>query len=268
MDLKAQLRVGQGRIAKVAYRHWLLAAFLVLFPLSWINAASTIDLVLQHTPTVLVLAILIATDRRHPLGNLSFTMLFAYVMLHVLGARYLYSFVPYDSWAEQCFGVNLSDLFGWERNHYDRLVYLCFGLLVFFPAREIVMRLMGVRVGWSFAVAVGLIVVLGTVYELAEWFVAMVMSPQAAENYNGQRGDVWDAHRDMALALGGAVFSALLAAGLQWRATAARIAISRPTPAPVACEDSIDVHESASQRTARDATIEFSAPSEYHDGNQ
>ena len=215
MDIEAHMRIGGNRIAAVPYRHWLLAVFLVLFPLSWINAASTIDLLLQHTPTVVLLAVLIATGRRHPLSNLSYTMLFFFVLLHVLGARYLYSFVPYDAWTQQCFGVSINDAFGFERNHYDRLVHLCFGLLVFFPARELAMRLMGVRNGWSFVVAVGLIVVLSTVYELVEWVVAVVMSPDAAERYNGQQGDIWDAHADMALALGGAVFSALLAVGLE-----------------------------------------------------
>ncbi len=41
--------------AKVPYRVWLLGGFLVLGPLSCINAASPPDLLLQHTPTVVLL---------------------------------------------------------------------------------------------------------------------------------------------------------------------------------------------------------------------
>ena len=50
-------------------------------------------------------------------------------------------------------------------------------------------------------IAVWLIIVFSTMYELVEWVVAMVMSPGATERYNGQQGDIWDAHRDTALAI-------------------------------------------------------------------
>ena len=42
-------------------------------------------------------------------------------------------------------------------------------------------------------------------YELIEWWIAMGLSPEDAENYNGQQGDVWDAHKDMFLATIGAI---------------------------------------------------------------
>ena len=196
----------------IPYRGWLLGIFIILLPLSCINAAPPPDLLLQHTPTVVLLVVLIATGIRHPLSNLSYTLLFLYLLLHLVGARHLYSFVPYDDWTEQLFGVRLADLLGFRRNHYDRLVHLCFGLLLLFPAREVVVRLMKIRGAWSLVVAVWLIIVFSTVYELLEWVVAIVMSPDATERYNGQQGDVWDAHRDTALAMGGAVFSALLLA--------------------------------------------------------
>ena len=44
-------------------------------------------------------------------------------------------------------------------------------------------------------------------YELAEWSIALCLAPDAAEAYNGQQGDMWDAHKDMTLALFGAVLS-------------------------------------------------------------
>jgi putative membrane protein len=71
---------------------------------------------------------------------------------------------------------------------------------------------MKIRGAWSIVVAVWSIIVCSTIYELLEWGVAIVMAPEAAERYNGQQGDVWDAHRDTALAMSGAVFSALVLA--------------------------------------------------------
>ena len=41
------------------------------------------------------------------------------------------------------------------------------------------------------------------IYELFEWLLTMVMSSDVADNYNGQQGDMWDAQKDMALALVG-----------------------------------------------------------------
>jgi uncharacterized membrane protein YjdF len=38
-------------------------------------------------------------------------------------------------------------------------------------------------------------------YELFEGLITWVMSPQAADDYNGQQGDMWDSQKDMAMAL-------------------------------------------------------------------
>lgn len=39
------------------------------------------------------------------------------------------------------------------------------------------------------------------IYELFEWLLTTVMTADAADCYNGQQGDIWDAQKDMALAL-------------------------------------------------------------------
>ena len=53
----------------------------------------------------------------------------------------------------------------------------------------------------SWAALFGLCFVLagGSLYEVAEWILAVVMSSAQAEAYNGQQGDMWDAQKDMAL---------------------------------------------------------------------
>ena len=38
-------------------------------------------------------------------------------------------------------------------------------------------------------------------YELFEWMLTIVMTSESADYYNGQQGDIWDAQKDMALAL-------------------------------------------------------------------
>jgi putative membrane protein len=49
------------------------------------------------------------------------------------------------------------------------------------------------------------------IYELFEWLLTIIVSSEAANNYNGQQGDMWDAQKDMALALVGSSISAVLA---------------------------------------------------------
>jgi putative membrane protein len=51
------------------------------------------------------------------------------------------------------------------------------------------------------------IMISGLIYEWLEWGVALTMSPEAAEAYNGQQGDIWDAHMDMLLATIGALLT-------------------------------------------------------------
>ena len=176
------------------------------------------DLALQHVITVVALVVLAAGIAWFPLGYGSLTALLAFVLLHVIGARYLYSYVPYDLWAEQLIGVNISQTFGFERNHYDRLVHFGFGLLIAWPAREVVLCYIKAPRRWSYYLVVDFIIASSAMYELAEWLVAIMLSPEAAENYNGQQGDIWDAHKDMALAAGGALLSMTLAASIDLKA--------------------------------------------------
>ena len=47
------------------------------------------------------------------------------------------------------------------------------------------------------------------IYELFEWALTLVLSPEDAEGYNGQQGDVFDAQKDMALATLGSTIAAI-----------------------------------------------------------
>lgn len=200
------------RLRHIPYRVWLLAALLIAHAISMINPADYSDMMLEHAPTVALLAFLIWLDRRGggPLSNVSCTLIFCFLILHVIGAHYLYSNVPYDDWSQRLFGVSLSKTFGWERNHFDRLVHLMFGLLMTKPMSELMERWTPLRGPAALIVSVSFIALMSKLYELGEWLIAVVMDPAAAEAYNGQQGDNFDAHKDMALALVGAIISATI----------------------------------------------------------
>jgi putative membrane protein len=144
---------------------------------------------------------LAAAAKPWPLTNASYVLLFAFGLLHLFGARWLYSSVPYDARARALFGSDITHAFGFRRNHYDRVVHLAFGLLLMRPFRELAERAMGLPGRRAVSVAWLAIAAASAAYELAEWIVAVVCAPEDAEAYNGQQGDARDAHKDMALAL-------------------------------------------------------------------
>ena len=106
-----------------------------------------------------------------------------------------------------------------SKTHYDRLVHFAHGLLLLQPMCELVKRWMPISGVRAIVVAGAFLAVLSTVYELIEWLIAVVMDPEAAERYNGQQGDLFDAQKDMALALLGTWLAGLaLAWAVQQRA--------------------------------------------------
>ncbi len=182
-----------------------LLLFVLVWALSCIGASYPKELVLQHVPTALVVAGIFIARRRGWLSPSSVALVLLFMTLHVIGARYLYSYVPYDDWSYWLWGRSVSSCFGFTRNHYDRLVHFAYGLLLVYPACEFSRRqwkVTGRTGGW---LALQFILASSALYEVGEWALAITLAPEWAEHYNGQQGDMWDAQKDMALAAVGAV---------------------------------------------------------------
>ena len=188
----------------------LLTITVLLLALSLVQAPYLSLQPLQNSPTVLALAGLLVCMKKGWLSNLSFACLMVFLWLHILGARYIYTYVPYDDWTAAIFGSELSDWFGWRRNHYDRLVHLAFGMLFMAPIVEVFQRYLGLKRWLSLVGGVLVILAVSAVYEVFEWGIAVIMAPNYAEAYNGQQGDVWDPQKDMALALAGSLMATTL----------------------------------------------------------
>ena len=194
-----------------AFNRRALAVFLVAWALScWRVSEPPQYFAMQHAPTVIAIVALVAAERKQLLNRLSFALVIAFLLLHVLGARYLYSFVPYDDWSQSIFGFRIGERLGFQRNHYDRLVHFCFGLLFAYPLWEFFGRRTRLPGPWPSAFAICVVLAASAVYEIAEWATAMAFAPAWADAYNGQQGDPWDAQCDMALAGLGAIFGAAI----------------------------------------------------------
>lgn len=171
---------------------------------------------LQHGPTVALTLAAPWLLHRWPLSNGAVASIFAFLLLHTLGGRYIYSYVPYDDWAKAIAGRDLSGSFGWNRNGYDRLVHLAFGALFTAPVSESARRWGGMRIGWSLAFAFAAVGLIGALYEIFEWLLSVFAAGQTADWYNGQQGDIWDPQKDLAAAqLGSALSTAWLCTARQ-----------------------------------------------------
>jgi putative membrane protein len=190
-------------------RRFKIVAFLlfaVAFCVSLINPVFPDEQLLQHTASLAALIIMIYLIKTNWISNLSFLLFTGFMMLHLIGARWIYTYVPYDQWSKVLFGISLNEWFGWHRNHFDRLVHFLYGLLLYMPIQETFVKKLKFNFSQSVFVAFAVILSSSLLYELFEWSITLFMSPYDADNYNGQQGDSWDSHKDMALAaLGGMI---------------------------------------------------------------
>lgn len=181
---------------------------LIVMVLASIEPLDWSSYLLHQAGTLILLIMMLMMYRYWHISKSAYIQAMIFLLIHIIGARYLYSYVPYDEWTQWLFGIPLSDIFGWQRNMYDRLVHFSYGLLLFGAMYESLKHLLDLQSPKQLiGVALMLNMSSSMLYELFEWSLALTMSPEAAEAYNGQQGDIWDAHKDMALALLGGLIS-------------------------------------------------------------
>ena len=178
----------------------LILLVAIVTTITCINPIYPHEQLLQHIGTVLLFIPLITDVFKKAMPISAFVGLVCFTILHVIGARYIYSYVPYKEFAVSV-GIVDSGFFQGPRNHYDRLVHFSFGVLLFpylvFVCKKCFkqQRFIAVFMAW-------LMIQTGSmIYELFEWLLTIVMSSDAADSYNGQQGDMWDAQKDIALAM-------------------------------------------------------------------
>ena len=204
----------------LSHRKYLLVLG-VLFGLLWgtlaIHPWYRTTWLLENALVFVMVALLATLHRRLLFSRVSYTLIFLFMCLHQIGAHYTYSEVPYDEWFTRATGRSFNSLFGWERNNFDRIVHFSYGLLLAYPVREVFLRVANVRGFWGYFLPLDLTMSTSMLYELIEWVTALVFGEGAGQAFVGAQGDVWDAHKDMALASLGAVLAMSITAGLNWR---------------------------------------------------
>ena len=160
-------------------------------------------------------------------SRLAWLSIFLFLIFHEVGAHYTYSEVPYDHWLRTLLGFSLDQRFSFERNQYDRWVHFLYGLLLFPLMKDLVKRrLLYEAVLWRLLPVV-LILSHSAFYEIAEWLAVVFFPGELGESYLGAQGDIWDAQKDMALALLGAFIASALSVSVRYLVARIRSAANK-----------------------------------------
>ena len=168
------------------------------------------ELYLNNIGTLFLLGLMVLDIFKNVLSKMGFWGLFLFSIFHSIGSTWLYSFVPYNDWFINIFGFDIDAYFEFTRNHYDRFVHFSFGLLLFIATKDFIILRYKFNLKQALLVTFLSIQVFSMIYELFEWGIAVSLSDGMAESYNGQQGDIWDAHKDMALAMLGSLMAWIL----------------------------------------------------------
>lgn len=189
----------------------LLKVYLALFSMLWLYTfLLTTDMAnwwTENALTIIFIGGLSLSYGKFKFSDLSYTLIFIYICLHVYGAMYTYAENPFGYWLKEA--VDL------ERNPYDRIVHFSFGFLLAYPMRDYFKNWFDWPNWVCWVLPVEITLSFSGAYELIEWLVAEVFFPAQGPAYLGSQGDVWDAQKDMGLAFIGAISIMLIAATLK-----------------------------------------------------
>jgi putative membrane protein len=167
----------------------LLAGYLVLFAVCAIAPYDRRTWWAENIPILaLAAAVVILFFRGVRLSAASYVLMSVLLYLHTIGGYYTFERVP--------FGF-VTDLFGFERNHYDRLAHFTVGFYAY-PIAELLERRRAVSSrAVLFLFPVFTIAFVAMSYELIEWGYAVVEGGSSGAAFLGSQGDIWDAQKDM-----------------------------------------------------------------------
>ncbi|HLB24702.1 MAG TPA: DUF2238 domain-containing protein, partial [Nitrospirota bacterium] len=140
----------------------LLALLAGIFVWSAVNPHDFFTWLLEVLPAVIGAAILIATFKRFRFTPLVYTLMAGFMVILMVGGHYTYALAPPGFWME--------DVFGFHRNHYDRIGHFFQGFVPAMISRELLIRKSPLRPGgWLFFLVVCVALAISASYEFVEW---------------------------------------------------------------------------------------------------
>ncbi len=181
----------------------LLAVVIASLVVTGINPYSRLTWFMEVSWVLAGIPILVLTYRRFQLTPLLYRLFVAHALILIVGGYYTYARVPLGFWVQ--------DMFDLSRNHYDRLGHFAQGFVPAILAREIMLRRSPLVSGkWLFFIVVSVCLAFSAFFEMIEWWYAVGVGGESADDFLGSQGDVWDAQWDMFTALIGAISAQLI----------------------------------------------------------
>jgi len=169
-------------------KYFLFSLYIIIWTILAIHPWYRADWFLENLLVFIALPVILVSERRIQFSNASAVMLFVFFVLHAIGAHYTYSEMP---WFD-----TVTRLFGFERNHYDRLTHFMFGFLLFVPFYELFRFPARPKRHVIIFTTVFLLASSG-LYEIIEWLATEVTHADLGTAFLGTQGDQWDAQKDM-----------------------------------------------------------------------
>jgi putative membrane protein len=184
----------------------LAIIYLIGFALLGIRPNDRADWALENLFPISQLIAVMISYRYFKFTRLSYYMIFFYLFVQSWGGHFTYAQAAPFNW--------LRDYFHLGRNHYDRVAHFMLGFLLGIPIREILMQVVDTSRRWLAFLTATIVLAIGAFYELIEWWVAVLATPNLGDAFLGTQGDIWDTQWDMFLALVGVVVT--LALFMKW----------------------------------------------------
>lgn len=167
----------------------LLVSYLGLFFLLAINPIDRQTWFVENLTVVIIVGILaFLYFFRIRFSHTAYAFMAVLIFLHTIGGHYTFERVPFD-W--------VTDFFGFERNHYDRVAHFSVGFYAYAIGEWLLTRRLVANRFLLFTYPVFVIATIAMSYELIEWIYAANADPLAGAAYLGSQGDIWDAQKDM-----------------------------------------------------------------------
>jgi putative membrane protein len=195
---------------------YLILLFLFFAGLVWsaVNPHNQWHWIGEVAPNIIGLIILILTFSKFRFTIFTYTAILIACWFLFIGAHYTFSRVPYIR--------EIGNLFGFERNNFDKLGHFIQGVVPVFIARELFIRKKLVKHNWINFLAFCVCLSTTTVYEIVE-FITCSIAGKELENFTGMQGYSWDSQTDMLAALIGGLFTIFFLKGLHNRAISKEI---------------------------------------------
>ena len=167
----------------------LLIIYIIEFIVLWINPFGwRSNWFAENLPVVLIVLLLVITYKKFRFSNLSYIFMFGFIYLHTIWGHFSFANVPFDF---------ITNLFDFQRNHFDRLAHFSVGFYAF-PFAEILRRVYKIKFKFIlFFFPLFFIVSIAGFYEIIEWIYADMAGWEAGIAFLGSQWDIWDAQKDM-----------------------------------------------------------------------